>query len=178
MFSTFGFNATVFKTTAFKSALKRSFAVMLMAALCAPVMAADAAKDFTLKSRDGKNLRLAEMKGQVIMLNFWASWCGPCRQEMPILEQLNNKYKKLGFSVWGVNVDEDPALAEKLLKETGVTFPILLDSKSQVSELYGVDAMPTTVMIDRNGNVRFRHRSYKPGTEAEYEQQIKSLVRE
>ena len=75
------------------------------------------------------------MKGQVIMLNFWASWCGPCRQEMPILEQLNNKYQKLGFAVWGVNVDEDPALAEKLLKETGVTFPILLDSKSQVSEL-------------------------------------------
>jgi len=170
-------NTTVFKT-AVKAAIKRSSAVLLMAALCVPVLAADVAKDFTLKTRDGKNLRLAEMKGQVVMLNFWASWCGPCRQEMPILDQLNKKYQKLGFAVWGVNVDEDPALAEKLLKETGVTFPILLDSKSQVSELYGVDAMPTTFMIDRNGNVRFHHRSYKPGTEAEYEQQIKSLIKE
>ena len=152
-------------------------AIVLMA-VAAPLFAAEAAKDFTLKSRDGKNLRLAEMRGQVVMLNFWASWCGPCRQEMPILEQLNNKYKKLGFTVWGVNVDEDPALAEKLLKETNVTFPILLDSKSTVSELYGVDAMPTTVMVDRDGNVRFRHRSYKPGTEVEYENQIKALVKE
>jgi len=161
---------------------KKAAAIMLMVVsaplLSAGLLAAEAAKDFTLKSRDGKNLRLAEMRGQVVMLNFWASWCGPCRQEMPILDQLNKKYQKLGFTVWGVNVDEDPALAEKLLKETNVTFPILLDSKSTVSEMYGVDAMPTTVMIDRDGNVRFRHRSYKPGTEVEYENQIKTLVKE
>jgi peroxiredoxin len=162
----------------FMAQIKKGVAALLLAAVCIPALAADAARDFTLKSHDGSNLRLAEMKGQVVMLNFWASWCGPCRQEMPILEQLNKKYGKLGFTVWGINVDEDPAMAEKLLKETGVTFPVLFDSRNEVSELYGVDAMPTTVMVDRDGNIRFRHRSYKPGTEEEYEKQIKSLVRE
>lgn len=136
------------------------------------------ATDFTLKSRDGKNLRLQEFRGQVVMLNFWASWCGPCRQEMPLLDQLYQRYSRLGFTLLGVNVDENPQDAEKILKDIPVSFPILLDSQGMVSELYQVDAMPTTVLIDRDGNLRFLHRGYKAGYELEYEKQIKALVRE
>lgn len=140
--------------------------------------AADAAPDFALKSTHGDNLRLSEHRGDVILLNFWASWCGPCRQEMPILNTLHERYSKLGFSVVGVNVDKDSSLADKLLKDIPVTFPVLLDNTGAVSTSYNVSAMPTSVLIDRDGNMRFLHKGYKPGYEQEYENEIKELIRE
>ncbi|VAW94615.1 Thioredoxin family protein [hydrothermal vent metagenome] len=136
------------------------------------------APDFTLKSRSGQNVRLSDLRGQVVMLNFWASWCGPCRQEMPILEQLHKRYGKLGFTVVGVNVEQDTSKAVAYLRDIKVSFPILYDNTSKVSKLYDVRAMPTTVMIDRNGNMRFKHHGYKPGYEKDYKKQIKQLIRE
>ena len=136
------------------------------------------APDFTLKSRSGKNIRLSDLRGQVVMLNFWASWCGPCRQEMPILEQLHKRYGKLGFTVVGVNVEQDSSKAVAYLRDIKVSFPILYDNTSKVSKLFNVNAMPTTVMIDRNGKMRFLHEGYKPGYEKDYKKQIKQLVRE
>jgi peroxiredoxin len=140
--------------------------------------AADVAPDFALKSTRGENLRLSEHRGEVVLLNFWASWCGPCRQEMPILNTLHQRYNKLGFSVIGVNVDKDSSLADKLLKDIPVTFPVLLDDTGAVSNSYTVSAMPTSVLIDRDGNMRFLHKGYKPGYEQEYENEIKELLRE
>jgi len=137
-----------------------------------------AAPDFTLKSLDGKNVRLSDLRGQVMLLNFWASWCGPCRQEMPILDEIHNKYKSLGFSVLGVNLDAKSKKAIGYLKDTPVTFPVLYDPKGVTSEQYGVSAMPSTVIIDRNGNVRHLHKGYKSGYEDEYMAQIKKLLRE
>jgi len=137
-----------------------------------------AAPDFTLKSNQGKNLRLQDLRGQVVMLNFWASWCGPCRQEMPLMDEIFKKYEKLGFTILAVNVDEDSSDADGFLKSVPVTFPVLYDNDSKVSELYAVDAMPTTVMIDRDGNKRFLHRGYKEGYELDYEKQVKKLIRE
>ena len=136
------------------------------------------APDFTLKSNAGANVRLEDLRGQVVMLNFWASWCGPCRQEMPLMDEIYKKYEKLGFTVLAVNVDEDSADADRFLDAVPVTFPILYDNESKVSELYNVDAMPTTIMIDRDGNGRFLHRGYKPGYEDDYVKQVKQLVRE
>ena len=136
------------------------------------------APDFTLKSREGKNVRLSDLKGQVVLLNFWASWCGPCRQEMPILDDIHNKYKSLGFSVLGVNLDAKSKKAIGYLKDTPVSFPVLYDPKGITSEQYGVSAMPSTVIIDRNGNVRHLHKGYKSGYEDEYMDQIKKLLRE
>lgn len=138
----------------------------------------DAAPDFTLKSTQGDNIRLSEHRGEVVLLNFWASWCGPCRQEMPQLDALQQRYSKLGFNVVGVNVDKDSALANKLLKDIPVTFPVLLDNTGSVSASYNVSSMPTTVIIDRDGNMRYLHKGYKPGYEQDYEQQIKELIRE
>ena len=137
-----------------------------------------AAPDFTLKSLNGKNIRLNELKGEVILLNFWASWCGPCRQEMPELDKLHKKYQRLGFKVLGVNVEKDPTAANKLLKKNPVIFPILYDTENKVSKLYAVKGMPTTVIIDRDGKMRFLHEAYKPGYEKTYEKQIKKLIRE
>lgn len=136
------------------------------------------AADFTLKSRSGKNLRLSDYRGQVVMLNFWASWCGPCRQEMPIMEKFYKRYKKLGFVILGVNVEEDSSKANGYLRDIRVSFPILYDNTNSTSKLYNVNAMPTTVMIDRNGKMRYLHEGFKSGTEKEYKKEIRKLLKE
>jgi len=136
------------------------------------------APDFTLKSADGSNLRLSEFRGEVVMINFWASWCAPCRQEMPLLDELYTQYQPLGFTILGVNVEENPTKARQLLKKLPVNFPVLFDSKSDVSKLYNVVAMPSTVLVDRDGNIRYLHQGYKPGYEEAYQQQVRELIRE
>ncbi len=136
------------------------------------------APDFTLPVRSGGTLALNDLKGQVVMLNFWASWCGPCRQEMPLLDQMHKKYEALGFKLLGVNVEADTKDAERWLAQTPVTFPILFDRENKVSQMYSVNAMPSTVFIDRKGNVRYLHRGYKAGDEGEYLNQIRALLRE
>lgn len=136
------------------------------------------APDFTLKSRSGENVKLSELRGEVVMINFWASWCAPCRQEMPLLEEMYKKYSDLGFVLLGVNVEEDSSKAVELLRDVPVSFPILYDNKNEVTKLYKVVAMPSTVMVDRDGNMRYLHRGYLPGYEADYMKQIKELVRE
>ena len=136
------------------------------------------APNFTLKSVSGKNLKLSEMTGNVVLINFWASWCGPCREEMPLLNALHKKYEPLGFTVLGVNVEEQADKAKGFLSDFPVDFPILLDNTNKVSKQYNVIAMPTTVLVDRDGNVRYLHEGYKPGDEKKYRQMIKKLVRE
>lgn len=136
------------------------------------------APDFTLKSNTGSNLRLGEQRGSVVLINFWASWCGPCRQEMPLLEDIYKKYNRLGFTIFGVNVDKDSSKADDILKDIPVSFPVLYDPEGKVSKAYDVDAMPTTIIVDRDGNMRFLHRGYKPGYEDDYVAQVKQLIRE
>ena len=136
------------------------------------------APDFTLKRVDGRNLRLSEYRGEVVLINFWASWCGPCRQEMPILSDLHERYKSLGFTVLGINVEEDSTDARRLLGKMPVSFPVLLDNTSSVSKQYDVVAMPSTVLVDRNGNMRYLHKGYKPGLEEQYLRQVRELIRE
>jgi peroxiredoxin len=152
-------------------------AVLLMVSLTA-VAAPEAAPDFTLKSATGANLKLSEFRGEVVLLNFWASWCGPCRQEMPLLSELHEQYRDLGFTVLGVNVEEDTRKARKLLEDAPVSFPVLFDSESVVSRDYDVVAMPSTILVDRSGRLRYLHKGYKPGLEAVYQQQVRDLLRE
>ena len=152
--------------------------LMLAAGFFTMGASADPAPDFTLQSSTGENVRLAEQRGQVVMLNFWASWCGPCRKEMPLLDEMSKRYSAAGFVLYGVNVEEDNTDAKKLIKELGVTFPILYDTESKASSLYNVDAMPTTVMIDKKGEIRYINRGYKAGDENKYRDQIRELIKE
>ena len=157
----------------------RTAAWLVAAVLAAAGQAAGAATpDFALPARDGSTVKLSELKGQVVMINFWASWCGPCRQEMPLLDQMYKKYKPLGFTLVGVNVEPDSTDAEGYLKKTPVTYPILLDKENKVSSLYDVSAMPSSVIVDRKGRVRYVHHGYKPGDENEFLNQIRTLVKE
>jgi len=154
-------------------------AILFTALLASRALAAGtAAPDFSLPARDGSTVRLSELKGQVVMINFWATWCGPCRQEMPLLTQLQSKYEPLGFTLLGVNVEPDSAAAQDWLKGMAVDFPILFDRKNAVAESFGVQGMPSSVFLDRAGNVRYVHRGYKPGDEAKYADMIRNLVKE
>ncbi len=136
------------------------------------------APDFTLKNTAGQAVQLKSLQGEVVMLNFWASWCGPCRQEMPLLDELYHQYKALGFTILGINVEEDPAKARELLQQVPVNFPVLFDSTNTITERYRIVAMPSTILIDRSGNMRFLHLGYQPGYELEYQDQIRQLIRE
>ena len=158
----------------------RFAAVVAALALALPALAdpTGPAPQFTLGAKGGQDVSLAQYKGQVVMINFWASWCGPCRQEMPLLETIYKKYNRLGFTMIGVNVEPDSKAADEWLRQTPVSFPILYDRDSKVSKLYEVGGMPCTVIIDRSGNLRKLHRGYKPGDENEYLDSIRALIRE
>jgi peroxiredoxin len=138
---------------------------------------ASSAPDFTLRTMAGPNLRLQEQRGQVVMINFWATWCGPCRQEMPHLNRLFEKYRASGFVLLGVNVDDDPRNAAEVAAKLGVKFPMLLDTDKKVSHLYDLASMPSTLLIDRDGKVRYLHRGYQSGFEDTYEKQIRELLK-
>ena len=131
---------------------------------------------FSLQSVSGGSVSLAQFKGDVVMINFWASWCGPCRQEMPLLDDIYKQYKDMGFVLLGVNVEPDSQNASGWLSKTPVSYPILSDPKSAVSQLYQVQAMPTTVIIDRQGVVRYVHNGYLPGDENQYMNSIRTLI--
>jgi peroxiredoxin len=135
------------------------------------------APDFTLRAMTGPNLQLKDQRGRVVMVNFWATWCGPCREEMPQLNRLYEKYRASGFVLFGVNVDDDSSKAADVAKKLGVTFPVLLDTDKKVSKLYDLSTMPSTVIIDRDGKVRYVHRGYLTGYENDYEKQIRELLK-
>jgi len=155
-----------------------TLSVFAATSLASSGLTGQAAPDFALKSSSGENLRLSEYRGDVVMINFWATWCGPCRQEMPLLDELYSRYERVGFSLLGVNIDDDPRKAMRMVSELGVSFPVLFDARKEVSKLYEVDAMPVTVLIDREGTIRYVHHGYKPGYEDKYLDQIRSLLRE
>ena len=152
--------------------------VFAASSLAASGLTGQPAPDFALKSSTGENLRLSEYRGDVVMINFWATWCGPCRQEMPLLDELYTRYERVGFNLLGVNIDDDSNRAMNMIRELGVNFPVLFDARKEVSKLYDVDAMPVTVLVDREGRVRYVHQGYKPGYEEKYLDQVRSLLRE
>lgn len=164
----------------------RKFPATALLALAACLALADAggagapasAPEFRLANRAGGEIALSELRGQVVMINFWASWCGPCRQEFPALDQIYAKYKPMGFTLVGINVESEKADAERFLGQRPVSFPILFDPDNKVSGNYGVRAMPTTVLVDRQGRLRWQHMAYKPGDEAKYIEQIRAALRE
>jgi peroxiredoxin len=137
-----------------------------------------AAPDFAAKSDAGRNMRLSEFRGQVVLVNFWASWCSPCRQELPLLNKVYTQYRSAGFALLAVNVDDSRKDAEAMLKRLGLRFPTLFDNSKSVAKLYGVDTMPATLVIDRDGRVRYVHRGYYEGYERKYEQQVRELLKE
>ncbi len=111
-----------------------------------------AAKDFTVPTLDGRTFRLADYKGKAVLLNFWATWCPPCREEMPSMERLYQRYKDKGFVILAVSIDAQGApVVIPFVKEYKLTFLIGLDPKMAVADRYGLRALPTSFLVDKKG---------------------------
>jgi thiol-disulfide isomerase/thioredoxin len=135
------------------------------------------ASQFTLPSlQQDQPTGLAQFNGKVIYLDFWASWCAPCRTSFPLLNKLHQKLQKQGFEVVAINLDEDKANAEKFLKEFPVNFTILRDSSGEWADKYVVESMPTSFIIDRQGVIQKIHHGFASDDINELEQKITSLL--
>jgi peroxiredoxin len=158
-----------------------AIAIAVVAAFAAAAYAAlprvgSPAPDFVLKSASGHNIRLSELRGQVVLINFWASWCGPCREELPLLARLHQRYRGAGFALLAVNIDDDRGNADTLLRKLGVNLAPLYDGDKRVAKRYDVDTMPATLIVDRDGRVRYVHRGFHSGYEAKYEREVRELL--
>jgi len=112
-----------------------------------------ASVDFDLENTRGETVSLSSLKGKVVFLNFWATWCGPCREEMPSMQRLYEAYADKGLEILAVNLMEDSRSVERFARDFGLTFPMLLDTQGRVGSTYGARAIPTTYLIDREGYV-------------------------
>lgn len=144
------------------------------------------APDFTLKSITGKQVTLQQLRKdssnvkrpKVILLDFWATWCPPCKEEAPQLQKLNEKYNKKGVAVVGIAVDDNGAAAVKpFAKENGLKYNLLLDPETTTAKKYGIRPIPTTFLIDRQGIIRYVHVGFSPGMEKQIETEINELLK-
>ena len=124
------------------------------------------------------SLDLTTLRGRVVYLDFWASWCGPCRQSFPWMETLKSTYAAQGLEIVTVNVDTDRADADKFLKQFHPTFEVRFDPKGEVAEFYKVQGMPSSLLIDRHGVPRFTHVGFRPVDGPIYEAQLRELLAE
>jgi peroxiredoxin len=136
------------------------------------------APGFSLPLRSGGQISLDRLRGQVVLLNFWASWCGPCREEFPALDQLYKDTHASGLVLLGIDEDAYPEDASVFLKDHAVTFPIVSDRDGAGSSRYGVDGMPSLVLIDRRGVVRWTHQGFKLESVGEVRSQVLKLLQE
>lgn len=113
-----------------------------------------AAPDFTLETLDGGTISLADLRGQVVLINFWATWCPPCRAEMPAIQQVYDKYRDQGFTVLAVDVQESDGQVTAFIDQMELTFPILMDRDGSVFASYQVKALPSTFFVDRAGVIQ------------------------
>lgn len=138
------------------------------------------APDFALRSWKGENVRLSEHLGEVVLINFWTTWCGPCRQEMPLLDDIYGKYRRAGLVLFSVNLDEEGNLdaAREMATTLKISYPVLFDARKEVSRAFQASTMPLTVLIDREGVVRYVSEGYKAGYEVRYTDKLRELLNE
>lgn len=146
--------------------LKRLFQTLLFALVCSsPTVFAD-------------DLNLAAYKGKVVYIDFWASWCGPCRQSFPWMKGLHDAKAKDGLVIIAVNVDQEKKLADAFLSEFSPSFKIVFDPAGKLATEFKVAGMPSAYIIDRDGKPRFKHIGYHFEKREQYEQEIQSLLDE
>jgi peroxiredoxin len=142
----------------------------------AAALTAQTAPDFTLPTVDGKEIRLSDLRGKVVLINFWATWCPPCVREIPRLVRVSEKYRDQGLVILGINVtaQDDRAKVEQFVRDQRITYPVLLDLNSDAGQKYSSRLMPTTYFIDRTGKIV--HTKVGEVDEATIEEQIQALL--
>lgn len=126
---------------------------------------------------ESRTLRLSDLRGKVVYVDFWASWCPPCRLSLPELEQIRNEIGG-DFEVFAINIDEDPELARHFLEQHPVSYPIASDSKSVFPPLFDLKGMPTSYLVDREGVVRYVHEGYRRGDGEKIREVVQQLLSE
>jgi len=135
------------------------------------------APDFTLLDVDGKSVSLSENRGRVLMVNFWATWCTPCRVEMPSMESLYRQFNRKEFEIWSVSSDfEGARVVKPFMKSYNLTFPALIDENFEVNNLYQVRSLPTTYIIDQEGVITHRYFGAKNWNEEASKEIIRKLI--
>jgi len=136
------------------------------------------AKDFTLKTFSGEKVSLSDHKGKVVLLDFWASWCTPCREEMPYLDILQKTYGSEAFAVLAINIDNQPKNALGFLKRYSIKLTPLWDEKKEVVSVYDVQTMPSSVLIDQRGFIRLIQSGFQVEDFQKYKREIEKLLKE
>ena len=136
------------------------------------------APDVTLRMADGGTMRVADFKGKVVLVDFWASWCVPCKTSFPALDALYREYHTGGLEVLAVNLDERRRDAEAFLVRRPHALNVLFDPKGASAEAFGVQGMPSSFIIDRDGVIRFTHMGYSGRVDASYRREITQLLSE
>jgi peroxiredoxin len=136
------------------------------------------APDFVLKSRSGENVRLSEYRGQVVMLSFWATWCGDCRAQLKQLGTMREQYQGAGVELLAVSLDQNLRQADALADGLNAAYPVLHDASGEVGKLYDVAKVPVVVLIDRSGVIRDVFEGYRRGSEQQYLERVQALLRE
>jgi thiol-disulfide isomerase/thioredoxin len=130
----------------------------------------------TLSATEGKPIDLTAYKGHVVLVDFWASWCAPCRESFPWLNEMQQKKSAKGLIIIGVNVDENPEDAKQFLKKYPALFTLLFDPKGKYASYYNIPGMPTTLLFDRKGVLQHTHSGFKKKKVQEYEQIIEQAL--
>lgn len=134
------------------------------------------APEIGLKDLSGKTIDLASLAGKVVILDFWATWCAPCREEMPELQKFYKKYNAKGLEIVGISVDKTPEGIKDFVSKLKVTFPIVHDDGHKVADKYSPPRMPSSYIIDRKGVVRYVHGGYRAGDAEKFEKEIQELL--
>ncbi len=138
------------------------------------------APEIAIRTQAGNDFKLSSLIGKVVIVDFWASWCGPCRLGMPFLQELHEKYKDKGLEVVGINLDAKQENIEKFIEKlsTKPSFTLLWDPKGTTPTAYKVSGMPTTLFIDKKGIIRYRHIGFKEEDKGTYRKLIEQLLSE
>ena len=150
--------------------------VVLAAAQAAALDAGDQPPAINLRDQAGKVVDLDNLKGKVVVVDFWASWCAPCRKEMPVLQKMFEKYKGKGLVVVGVNIDKSEAKMKAFLERVPVTFQIVHDKGLKVAAKYEPPMMPSSYFVGRDGSIAYVHRGFRKKETADIEARIQALL--
>lgn len=160
------------------SVLSAAILTLGLAASVAAVETGARAPELAGRTLDGQPLRMANLRGKVVIVDFWASWCAPCREEMPVLERLYQRYREQGLVVVGVSVDRTERNARGFLRRTRVSFPIIHDSDHAIANRYSPPKMPSSYIVDRRGVIRYVHEGFRAEDGPRMEREVRTLLRE